>query len=877
MHIMVRKLLNVTGLLLAPFLPLAAQSQYELNSGWQCNNIAKVTVKGEALSTPSYKLSGWMPATVPGTVLTTLLNNQLVPDPFYGMNNERIPDIYTTGKDHYTYWFVKDFTEQKPAADGQVWLHFRGVNDGCDIYVNGHRINNATHFGTYLRHSYNITQWLAKDGKNRLAVIVYPPAVVGDPNGGQGGDGTIAKNVGPQYTAGWDWIQPMRDRNTGIWDKVTIEKTGAVRIKDPQVITRVPGIRLPEGPQAPATLIVKATLQNATAKVVEGALRYKLSGNTISKKVTLAATSMTTIDLPDLELKDPKLWWPSGYGPQQLYNLQLEFVDDNGIDDTEDISFGVREIQTYWNGHTNSREVAVNGQKIFIKGGNWITSDAMFRFSKERYDAEVRFHRDMNLNLIRIWGGSLTERPEFYEACDKYGMLVFQDFWMSGDCNGRWVDPLKKEDQWIRRRYPDNHSLFIESAADQIKMLRNHASLAFWCGGNEITPPVDILNAIKDSLAVLDNTRFFFHYSNSDSMSYNAIGGNGDGPYNIQPMSVFWNEKTFPFNSEVGSVGVGDYESLERFIPTANMKAPENKKGGVDSVWDYHKYIPYFNHLDPYGKPKDVKDFAAKAQLVNYDQYRALMEGFSAHMWDWYTGVIIWKTQNPWTALRGQMYDYYLDPNACLYGNRTGGAPLHVMCNPTDGNIFTVNNTFKYHTDIMLQLTAFDMAGKGTQLTQVFTEISPKTVQKYLSVKSGLDKMGAKDGVFLSARLLDKDKQLIDDNLYWFPDSTGNYSGLQKMETAKVQILAQKAGNDSITVKISNPVNGPIAFFNRVSLVNSKTKKRVLPVFYNDNYISVLPGEEKLVTISGEAIGQSGNIVVTVKGWNVPEQIINIK
>lgn len=876
---MVRKLLNATGLLLVPFLPLAAQSQYELNSGWQCNNIAKVTVKGESLSNPSYGLKDWIPATVPGTVLTTLLNNKLVPDPFYGMNNQRIPDIYTTGRDHYTYWFVKDFTEQQPMADGQVWLHFRGVNDGCDIYLNGHRLNSSTHFGTYLRHSYNITPWLAKDGHNRLAVVVYPPAVVGNPNGGQGGDGTIAKNVGPQYTAGWDWIQPMRDRNTGIWDKVTIEKTGAVRIKNPHIITKVAGVRMPEGAQAPATVLISTELENATAKTISGIVRYKLAGNTVTQKVTLAPHASTTVSLPDMEVKNPRLWWPSGYGAQYLYPSQLEFVNSsNKVDDVDDISVGIREIQTYWNAHTRSREIAVNGQKIFIKGGNWITSDAMFRFSDERYDAEIRFHRDMNLNLIRIWGGSLTERPEFYEACDRYGLLVFQDFWMSGDCNGRWVDPMKKEDQWTRRQYPDDHGLFITSVADQVKMLRNHASLAFWCGGNEITPPVDILSVIKDSiLPQLDNTRFFFHYSNSDSMSYNFLGGNGDGPYNIQPMSVFWNERTFPFNSEVGSVGVGDYESLERFIPAANMKAPVNTPDGVDSVWDYHKYIPYFNHLDPYGKPENVKDFANKAQLVNYDQYRALMEGFSAHMWDWYTGVIIWKTQNPWTALRGQMYDYYLDPNACLYGLHNGSAPLHAMCNPTDGTILTVNNTFRFYTDIMLELRAYNMKGEDTLLTQVFTEITPKTSQKYLSVKPALDKLGSNEGVFLSVRLRDKNKKVIDDNLYWFPDAKGNYSGLQKMNAAKVQITAQKTDGENISVKIVNPANGPIAFFNRVSLVDPKTKKRILPVFYDDNYVSVLPGEERIVTISGAAVKRNGNAQVNIYGWNVPEQTINIR
>jgi mannosylglycoprotein endo-beta-mannosidase len=878
MHMMLRKIIAATGLLLGPLLAAHSQSQYELNSGWQCNNIANVTVKGEALSQPSYGLSNWLPATVPGTVLTSLLNNHLVPDPFYGMNNERIPDIFTTGRDHYTYWFVKDFDEAAPAGDGQVWLNFRGVNDGCDIYLNGHRLNATTHLGAYLRQSYNITPWMAKNGHNRLAVIVYPPVIVGNPNGGQGGDGTIAKNVGPQYTAGWDWIQPMRDRNTGIWDKVTIQKTGAVRVQNSHIVTKVPGVRMPEGAQAPAEVLVTTELENATAKAISGVVRYTVAGNTVSKKVTLAAHASTEVTLPNLTLKQPKLWWPAGYGPQDLYTTKVEFAENTKVDDAEKVTFGVREIQTYWNAHTNSRELAVNGQKIFIKGGDWITSDAMFRFTDERYDAEIRFHRDMNLNLIRIWGGSLTERPEFYDACDRYGLLVFQDFWMSGDCNGRWVDPMKKEDQWTRRQYPDDHRLLINSVADQVKMLRNHASLAYWCGGNEIPPPADVLQIMEDSIMPkLDPDHFMFHYSNTDSMSYNTIGGNGDGPYNIQPLSVFWNERTFPFNSEVGSVGVGDYESLERFMPAENMVAPKAGKKQADSVWEYHKYIPYFDFLEPYGTPKDVKDFTNKAQLVNYDQYRGLMEGFTSHMWDWYTGVIIWKTQNPWTALRGQMYDYYLDPNACLYGLRNGSAPLHIMCNPTDGTVFVANNTFHYYSDVMVDLSAYDMAGKKRELTKVFAEISPKSIQRFMSMEHGIKRMGGKEGFFLSLRLLNKDQKVISDNLYWFPDSTGNYSGLQHMAAVKATVTAHKAANDSIVVKISNPAGGPVAFFNRVSLVDPATKKRILPVFYDDNYVSVLPGEEKTVSISGAAVGRAKNAQVSFSGWNSPEQFITIQ
>ena len=329
--------------------------------------------------------------------------------------------------------------------------------------------------------------------------------------------------------------------------------------------------------QSPAILHLSAALENTGPVSVTGILKYELEGQTIALPVTIAAGATIEVRLPDhILITIPGLWWPNGYGSQYLYHTTLVFTEGanavaeeaGAVDDKEALEFGVRQITTSWNAVTGSREAAVNGQKIFIKGGNWIVSDEMLRFTPERYDAEVRFHRDMNLNLIRVWGGALTERPEFYQACDKYGILVFQDFWNSGDCNGRWQDPKKKEDQWTRRKYPDAHAHFLASVADQVNMLRNHPSLAFWCGGNEITPPEDIFTAMKDSIIpALDGTRYFFDYSNSDSMSFNTLGGNGDGPYGIQPVHTFWAKRTFPFNSEVGSVGVGDYESLEKFLP----------------------------------------------------------------------------------------------------------------------------------------------------------------------------------------------------------------------------------------------------------------------------------------------------------------------
>ncbi len=856
-----------------------AQTAYELNSGWKCAPISEVKADGTALSQPNASTQNWMPATVPGTVLTSLLNNKKVPDPFYGMNNERIKDIYQTGREYYTYWFVKDFEEAATTNGNQVYLNFRGINYSAEIYLNGKKVNPKTHVGMFLRESYNITSLINKNGKNQLAVLVYPPNPVGKP-GGQGGDGRIAKGVGLQYTAGWDWIVPMRDRNTGIWDKVTIEKTGEVNLLNPHVITVVPGMRKVSGDQQPAIIKASAELQNPKNYVVKGVLQFTLDGNTVSKNVTLQPNSIQEVSVPGLSLKNPKLWWPHGYGPQNLYKSKIRFVTGNKVSDQENVSVGVREITTSWNNETHSRQVEVNGQKIFIKGGNWIVSDAMLRFSDVRYDAEIRFHRDMNLNLIRVWGGALVERPEFYQACDKYGLLVFQDFWISGDADGKWLDPMKADDQWTRRKYPDDHQLYLKSVADQIKLIRNHPSLAIWCGGNEITPPEDILLDVRDTLMPkLDGTRWFVDYSNSEKMSMNTLGGNGDGPYGIQPVSVFWQERTFPFNSEIGSVGLSDYESLQRFIPEKNLIAPEystqNKTAKVDSLWDYHKYIAYDAFIDPYGKAKDARDFAAKAQLVNYDQYRGLIEGFSSHMWSWYTGTIIWKTQNPWTAMRGQMYDYYLDPNACLYGLHSGSEPLHVLYNPVTGMVSVVNNTFETRCDLMLTVRTIDMKGADSLVTQVFVEVQPSSVKNFLPVKTVVAQRAKNNGVFLCLQILDKNKNKLSENIYWLPDASGNYSGLQKLALSQLQTSAQKLSDGKIEVTLSNPPGAPLAFFNRLSLVDGATHKRVLPVFYSDNYISVLPGETKKVVI--ENASKTTDPQLSVSGWNLPEQFINLK
>ncbi|XZF16478.1 glycoside hydrolase family 2 protein [Chitinophagaceae bacterium MMS25-I14] len=855
------------------------QQSYDLANGWKYKSAGTVKENGKDITAASYSFSNWAPAIVPGTVLANLIHSGLAPDPFYGLNNAQIPDIYYTGREKYTYWFANEFKE-RPTAGTEVFLCLRGVNYSFDIFLNGHQLNDQPEKGMYLRHRYRITPWLSQTGNNKLAVIVHPPDPVGFPNGGQGGDGVIARNLCNQYVAGWDWIPSIADRNTGIWDKVTIEKTGVVSITDPHVITEVPGKRTVTGPQPPAIIKAFATLENVSDKPVKGSLHFTIGSAISDKYITLPPHSKKEVEAVSMLLPDPKLWWPNGYGPQNLYKAGFSFIQDGEVApgpivvmDEKNVTVGIRQLTTIWNEHTQSRELLVNGQKIFIKGGNWILTDALLRFTPEKYDAEIRFHRDMNLNLIRVWGGGILERPEFFDACDRYGLLVFQDFWVSGDCNGRWYDTLKKEDTLTRRQYPDDHQLFLTAAADQIKMVRNHPSLAYWCGGNEIKPPADILIPLRDSLLpTLDGTRYFFNYSNDDSMSLNSH----DGPYYIQKDTFFWQHRSWPFNSEIGSIGMSDLTSLQRFIPAAHLKVPQyaNGKDNIDTVWRYHKYTGYDSSVYAYGPVKNIKDFADKAQLVNYNQYRALIEGASARMWDWYTGIIIWKTQNPWTALRGQMYDYYLDPNACLYGLHNASEPVHIMFNPLDSSIMVVNNTFNEIDPLYAKAVLYRCDGTRIvkDIQQGFTGAQSTT--RVQSMRTVLQHASDNNGLFLVLTLMNNQDSTLSENTYWLANDKGEYPGIAAMKPQPAMVSAEEK-NGQVIVTLTNTTNA-ISFFNRISLTDIKEKKRILPVFYSDNYITLMPGAQKTVTLDYKNINAAA-MQVSVEVYNGPVQYCNIK
>ncbi|KNA17928.1 hypothetical protein SOVF_075350 [Spinacia oleracea] len=827
-----------------------------LNSGWLAARSTDVDLTGVQLTTthpPSGPSSPWMTAFVPGTVLATLVENQVLPDPFYGLENKSIIDIADSGREHYTFWFFTKF-QCKLAVNQHVDLNFRGINYSAEVYLNGYK--KVLGKGMFRRHSLDVTDILSPNGQNLLAVIVHPPDHPGKipSSGGQGGDHEIGKDVAAQYVEGWDWMTPIRDRNTGIWDEVSLSTTGPVKIMDPHLVSSF------FDDYKRAYLHATVELENRSGWVAECSLSIQvetevednicLVEHLQTQQLSIPPGARVQYSFPEIFFYKPNLWWPNGMGKQSLYNVTIDVdVKGYGESDMWNHLFGFRKIENYIDSATGGRLFKVNGEPVFIRGGNWILSDGLLRLSKKRYQTDIKFHADMNFNMMRCWGGGLAERPEFYHYCDVYGLLVWQEFWITGDVDGRG-DPISNPNG------PLDHDLFMLCARDTVKLLRNHASLALWVGGNEQTPPDDINAALKHDLRLhpqfengngnfslmeenslmsgadpsqyLDGTRVYVQGSMWDGFA-DGKGNFTDGPYEIQNPEDFFKDNYYKygFNPEVGSVGMPVAATVRATMPKEGWKIPVFKKldsGYVEEVpnpiWEYHKYIPYskpglvHDQILQYGTPNDLDDFCLKAQLVNYVQYRALLEGWTSHMWSKFTGVLIWKTQNPWTGMRGQFYDHLLNQTGGFYGCRSAAEPVHVQLNLATYCLEVVNTTSEQLSDVAIEATVWDLEGicPYYNVHERLT-IPPKKTLTIAAMKYP-ESENPKPVYFLLLKLYRmSDYGILSRNFYWLHLPGGDYKLLEPYRMKKIPL--------KITSKVSSQGNA----FEVVMKVENTSKK----------------------------------------------------
>lgn len=656
-------------LLLFSFLSLdaAAQTRLPLDKHWKL--IARDEVRDSAsLMQPDYNTSDWTDAIVPGTTFTSFVAAGKEADPNYADN------IYRVDKKKYDkdFWYRLEFAT--PSHTGKhLWLHFRGINRRGEIYLNGRRLGELD--GFMERGDYDITKLVTTRGPNVLAVLVHWP---GRP---------IPNYASPTYISSdsWDWMPSVPGLLAGITDEVYLTTTGDVNIIDPWIRTEAAS-------EKEARLGLQLSLANHSATATKGVLTVNIQpGNiTLTRELTLAPNAIDSESFGHM-VANPKLWWPNGYGDANLYTCKIIFRGD-----TNTFKFGIRKYAYDTLGGVF--HLRVNGKRIFVKGGNWGMSEYLLRCRGAEYDYKVLLHHEMHYNMIRNWIGSTTDEA-FYEACDKYGIMVWDDFWLNSHPN-----------------LPTDLKAFETNVDEKIRRLRNHPSIAVWCGDNEGTPLPPLNDSIRASVRALDqDDRWYQPNSHSGALTGSGPWTNaGPAWYFTKYPGGFGGNPGWGFRTEIGTAVFPTFESFREFMPDSAWW-PRNE------LWNKHFFGPGAANAGPdnyaraivqsYGASQDIRDFCRKAQLLNIETNKALYEGWQHHMWDDASGVMTWMSQSAYPSMVWQTYDYYYDLTGAYWGVRKACEPVHIQWSCADNSVKVINATGRSLSHLTARALVYNMDG----------------------------------------------------------------------------------------------------------------------------------------------------------------------
>ena len=840
-------------LLAAAHCPIAhAQSPLSLNSGWQLQDAAQVTGTGESLSQPDYQPSHWHRATVPGTVLTSLVNDGVYPEPLYGENNRpnKIPDSLCRA----AYWYHKAFTVPTAYRNKHVWLRFDGINYAAEVWVNGHHAGSVK--GAFAQGLFDVTSYVVAGKLSGLAVQILPMPHPGVPveqtiAAGVGPNGGETAKDGPTFlcTMGWDWIPGVRDRDLGIWQGVSLFATGPVTISDPLVTAALP---LPRPDSADLT--VTATVANVTNKQQLGFLTGKAASGIafrfpiVLRPLETWIVTLTPRDAPALHVLHPRLWWPNGYGPQNLYTLHLAFETSSGTSDAQDVPFGIRKI-TYAVPGSENLTLSVNGVPILCKGGDWGMDEAMKRIGHKRLDAQIRMHQIANYTMIRNWVGQSTSE-EFYQLCDKYGILVWDEFFQPNPSDGP---------------NPDDNALYLANVREKLLRFRNHPSIALWCARNEGDPPPTIDKGIQALMTELEPQRLYQRSSTS------GRGVNSGGPYFWRTPREYYSFGE-AFKTEVGSVSVPTLESVQGMMPAKDWNT-------INDDWAEHDLARGAQGGDwyprtlaaRYGRPSGLADFVRKSQMMNYEAFRAMYEGRNAKLFHPVTGVLTWMSNPAQPSFVWQLYSWDLEPNASLFATRSACEPVHIQMNETNWHVLAVNNTPQALSGLTAKTLVYNLNGTiaYTHTDKVTAAPSAATDLSEVAFPANLSPVH-----FVQLELRDKSGKLLSANFYWrsAPEHPDDFTALDTLPT--VALTATTTRHDAgdkcfLSVTLHNPTKF-IALMAHVQLRRAHSHRRVLPVFYDSNYLSLTPGASKTITIEALKADLGGEAPqIALDGWNV--------
>ncbi len=881
-------------------------SQWTLAAGWRMIPAPKISADGPTISQPNFNSKDWMQATIPGTVLTTMIDRGIYPDPDYGLNNLAIPETLN----QQDYWYRVEFRAPKSARGRRLTLTFEGINYEAHVWLNGQSLGSIK--GAFIRGTFDVTNTIHLDKENILAVRVSPPPHPGIPQeqsvkGGPGENGGIMCIDGPTFVAteGWDWIPAVRDRNTGIWQPVTLTATSSVKIGDPQIVTSLP---LPDTTSAQVEITVP--LENVSTAPVTGTLKASFGEIVVTKQLTLApgtsSTKLSPAEFAQLTVQHPRLWWPNGYGKPDLYTLHLTFSEGSAESDNKTLRFGIREItyelslldsaghlrrleyspttarlkqeQIVDVRHQGMREIPasdpfpssfppewrdgwkswvaslvpggesspsikmlddkktapylvlkVNGVRIAARGGNWGMDDSRKRVSREHLEPFFRLHRDAHLNIIRNWVGQDTEQT-FFDLADEYGLMVWNDFWESTqNYNVEAQDP----------------ALFLDNARDTILRFRNHPSIVVWCGRNEGVPQPIINEGLIDLIRTLDGTRYYFPSSNQVNLQ-------NSGPYKYMDPTLYFTTLNHGFSVETGTPSFSTLESFRAWIP-------KEDQWPIGDAWAYHDWhqsgngdmAPFMAQMQAeFGAPASLEDFERKAQMLDYVDHRAIFEGMNAHLWSPNSGRLLWMTQPAWPSNTWQILNSDYDTQSSFYAVKKACEPLHVQLDLSNYDVAVVNTTNDAQPGLSINASVYSLENKLLFQHEEKRDAPADALTDGFKLDLG-PMLTSEEVVLVSLELRNPAGEVVSRNFYWLGADNASYRRLNHLPATSISAIAKStSAGDSIRVQIELRNTGSSASLEtKLTLLNATDGSRILPAYYSDNYISLLPGESREIEI----------------------------
>jgi exo-1,4-beta-D-glucosaminidase len=880
------KLLPSIAILLATSTSCLAQSSpvpeshIDLHDNWTLESACKISATGAKISATGFDTKAWHKTTVPSTVVAALVADKTYPGPYFGDNLAKFPgmnyrqnkmfSLQSMPKDspfRCSWWYRIEFNAPPIAPGSHLWLDFAGINNRANIWLNGRRIADSREIaGAYRTYEFDITQQLAPVGTPNVLAVE-----------------TIAqteKDLGINWV---DWNPTPPDKDMGLWRPVGLRVTGPVEIRSPMVATHFPG-----KPADEADLTVEAELHNAGAQAVTGTLEADLENNKLTQPVTLAPGETRSIrftpeNFPQLRVQDAELWWPRQMGEPHLHNLSVWFLAGTQESDHAAIRYGIREITSDIDpqGH---RLFRVNGKRILIRGGGW-APDMLERESSDRLITQLNYVADLNLNTIRLEGQ--IESDEFFNLADERGILVMAG-WTCCDYWQKWTD-WKQSDIEIA----------VASERSQIARLRSHPSLLVWLYGSDQPPPAAVE---RPFLAALKELGWPNPVLSSASENITPLTGRTGvkmrGPYDYTPPD-YWLADTSKFGGAYGfatEIGTGaaipPQASLEKMLPADHIKPG-------DPVWNFHAGEERFSNLQHfddamkaiYGPPRDFDDYERKAQAMAYDSERAMFEAYSRNKYAASTGVIQWMLNNAWPSLIWHLWDYYLQPAGGYYGVKKACEPIHVMYSYDDRSVDVVNSTYVPALNLFVTANVFDSQSRLRYSFTAPVQLPADSVEKAGAFP---EKAFALESPIYFVELVLKDQfgKIIDTNFYWLPvkknvydwsaEDNDAFQPVKSFEDLTALNSLPKAGQmapgievlttlgqSTIRVELRNRSN-QVAFQLAVQLHQGRDAAEVIPLAWDDNYISLLPGETRELTarpIPFETLTREMSISVT--GWNV--------